>query len=105
VWGSGPTDVYAVGYSTGVLHWDGTRWSPTPPFDGRVNLHGVGGTGPDDVWIIGDSSKGGVLYHWDGQLWSSAPTGTALGLFSISGRGPRDVWAVGPEAAVIHLRP
>ena len=107
IWGSGPSDVWAVGYyggdsaSTGafgtVAHFDGTTWSPsTLPADAgpiptganTYGLHGVWGSGPNDVWIVGDS---GTLRHYDGSGWTDfgeSPDGnTAAPLVAVWGSG------------------
>ena len=75
MWGNGPKDVWAVGLgddtaSTGAaVHWDGTRWSPVTtlaPTDLATPFRSVWSSGPNDVWIGGDSA----LHHWDGVSWS-----------------------------------
>ena len=65
--GSGPDDVWAVGDTGIILHWDGTEWSDRPSGT-RENLRGVWAAAPDDAWSVGDS---GTVLHWDGASWSS----------------------------------
>ena len=64
IWGTGPTDVWAVGGGgASILHYDGTQWSEAdvnPP--GRLN--GVWGTSATDVWAFGqDAALGGRILH------------------------------------------
>jgi hypothetical protein len=105
VWASSAEDVYVVG--TGILHWDGSRWSTAMMDKGFAD---VWGSGPTDVYAVGS----GVLAHWDGAHWSTwdgsrwitvvdgAPPnagpagGPGSGSFeSVWGSGPDDVYAVG----------
>src|SRR2546430_2702678 len=72
VWGSGPDDVWAVGYSNGgsatIVHWNGSLWSMLPSPTMHL-LEGVWGSGSNDVWAVG-----GAIVHWDGSAWSTVPS-------------------------------
>ncbi|MBI5486666.1 MAG: hypothetical protein HY905_04995 [Deltaproteobacteria bacterium] len=92
-WGSGPSDIWAVGEVGTALHWDGTRWSLFATGT-RNSLEAVRGTGPADVWAVG---RGGTILHWDGTNWTDTPSGTTLDLLGVFALGPADVWAVGGE--------
>lgn len=103
VWGSGPSDVWAVG-DFGTIRHGGRgrpRWiavaSPT-----TKTLRGLWGSAPDDVWAVGDE---GTLLHYDGVAWAAStatfPSGTRPRLFGVWGSGPSDVWAVG-DGLVLH---
>jgi hypothetical protein len=104
VWGSGPSDVWAVGGSlashTGtILRWNGSAWS-TAPSGATPVLAGVWGSGPSDVWAVGDR---GAVVHWDGGAWSAVvPTGTIQSLGGVWGSGPNDVWTVGHGGTILH---
>ena len=43
-----------------------------------IPLHAVWGSGPTDVWTVGD--KGTVL-RWNGAIWAMVPSGTADALY------------------------
>jgi hypothetical protein len=64
VWGSGPSDVWAVGYDISINgtieHWDGSAWSTVPNPTSSV-LHAVWGSGPRDVWAVG---LNGTIVHY-----------------------------------------
>jgi hypothetical protein len=66
VWGSSPTDVLVCGEGTwansAMLHFDGTQWRQCDSVP-TVNAHGLWGTGPDDVFLVG----------FDGIFHSQAP--------------------------------
>jgi hypothetical protein len=108
VWGSGPTDVWAVGGDPegvgpvpALLHWDGDSWDPaTVPAEaeGKV-LYKVWGTGPGEVWAVGE---GGVILRFDGAEWTAEDSGTGSVLIGVS--GPSPVTAVGGGVAALALQ-
>jgi hypothetical protein len=72
VWGSGPNDVWVVGFGPAVvgaggettftgtiLHFDGATWT-TIVKNSAVQLNGIWGSGPHDVWAVAD---GGMILH------------------------------------------
>ena len=72
MWASGPDDVWAVGVDNDseagtMRRWNGTKWE-SQDISGSSSLWGVGGTGPTDVWMVGNNSKGeGYVIHADGK--------------------------------------
>jgi hypothetical protein len=110
VWGSGLSDVSAVGYSGTLLHWNGSAWSDLAGVT-TANLYGVWGTSNTNAWAVGVGDSSGdfnaTILQWNGSAWSSVDASAASGgLASIWGSGANDVYAVGdPEAddaAIIH---
>jgi hypothetical protein len=59
VWGSGPTDLYAVGLAGTLLHGDTNALQPAPSGT-QVPLFAVWGSGPSDVYAVGGS---GTILH------------------------------------------
>ncbi|HZF50090.1 MAG TPA: DUF4215 domain-containing protein, partial [Polyangiaceae bacterium] len=98
VWGSGPNDVFAVGDSGTILHYDGQSWRSVDAKTSE-NLGGVWGSGPNDVFAVGDS---GTIVHHDGQSWQSMDSKTLEPLTSVWGSGPNDVFAVGDFGTIQH---
>ena len=102
IWGSGPTDAWAVGVSAtlagAVFHWDGTRWAPS---DAGVKppLWDVGGNGAADVWAIGDR---GTVLRWNGSAWSASTPGATTSLNAVWASTPGDAWAVRSRADILH---
>jgi len=103
-------DIWAVGSWQGdlpfVQHWDGKAWSavqvPEMGGDERI-LTGIDGTGPDDIWVVGQRFDGGqehgVVMHYDGSTWSVVPPppGAAV-LHDVAMLGARPVvagWSIG----------
>ncbi len=109
VWGSSPSDVFAVGESleeieSGILHYDGQAWSQQV---GRADLvlRAVWGSAANDVYAVGawfDVGEGAIL-HYDGMRWERE-TGPSFGsndppplvfFSSVAGSSATDVFVVG----------
>ena len=54
VWGSGASDVWAVGYFGAIVHWNGSAWSGFSTGT-TYHLSDIWGSGPSDVWTVGQS--------------------------------------------------
>src|SRR5439155_21271708 len=90
VWASSPDDVYVVG--TGILHWDGSRWSTAMP---DFAFADVWGSGPNDVYAVGS----GVLAHWDGARWTNWD-GSRWSTSAVAGPAPAGPSSAGPGGPV-----
>ena len=58
MWGTGPTNLWAVGYpdvATGVSHWDGNSWTSID-VGSLKDRYGIWGSSASDVWIVGAGS-------------------------------------------------
>jgi hypothetical protein len=98
IWGSGTADVWAVGESGAVVHWDGKAWTQVH-VGTNVVLRGVWAAGPKDAWIVGDDS---VILRWNGAAWNpvaGVPTKDHYWR-GVWGTGPNDVWIVGGDQTV-----
>jgi hypothetical protein len=62
-------------------------------------LNAVWGSGPNDVWAVGD---GGTIVHYDRTVWRRVASGTEAHLLGVSGTSERDVWFVGEDGTAIH---
>jgi len=110
VWGSSSTDVWAVGgdpltEDVGVIvHFDGSSWSDVvvPELDRPSRaLFKVWGTGPSNIYAVGDS---GVILHYDGAVWTQEASGTTKDLISLWGTGPNEIVAVGGRSNATIVR-
>ena len=110
IWGASSSDIYAVGDS--VLHYDGARWSVSAEM-GEAGLKSVWGDSKVDVFAVGAPN---LIYHFDGEKWTSAEGGKQEGFFrSAPGVWRRDapemlagfsaVWGASPSSifATGHL--
>jgi len=113
IWGSGPNDVYAVGYGDNervslplVYHKDGSGWTASsPPLPSGVtsgNITGVWGWPGGNVYAVGVGNGNTVplLYTNSGGVWSTKrltyPGGvSSIYLHAIWGSSAEDVYAVG----------
>lgn len=122
MWGSGPDDVWAVGWrppqegsscegcedSTGVAwHWDGQKWTRVYEQRGHY-LKRITGTSRSNVWVV-DFRNGGTTVawalRWDGSTFQS--TGQfhdTSSLEHLAGTGPDDMWMAAGYASGTHTR-
>ena len=103
IWGSSPTDVYAVGGipfpdrgEPTIIHYDGSTWELVDvPELMRANVFAfckVWGSGPNDVWVVGQR---GAVVHWDGTEWTEVLIGASVDMISLWGTGPDRIAVVG----------
>jgi len=105
IWGTSPTDLYAVGSVAGrngfIWHWDGTRMSEVTLPDGLPKTGGdipglfkVWGDGAGHVWVVG--GQGVAMRSTNGGAFELVPTTTTATLFTVAG-----IPADGGDGAVI----
>lgn len=97
VWGTSSRDVWAVGGALGnggpplVVRWDGAALARVPT-TGTETYWWVHGTGPDDVWLVGERGR---ISHWNGTALEERPSPTTATLFGVLALAKNDAWAVG----------
>jgi hypothetical protein len=91
-WGPSSTDMFFVGDTGTIFHYDGTNWTKFPKPTTK-NLRSVWGTSHNDVWACGYNSSNGetVLLHYDGASWSEDPISATKGIYATGGFN--GVWA------------
>jgi hypothetical protein len=109
VWGSSPTDVFAVGEDPNdpapggasvILHYDGVSWSQQLRLP-SVGLRSVWGTSATDVYAVGFDflASTAKILHFDGTSWQDVPglgsVSEELALQGVWGSSATDVFAVG----------
>ena len=99
VWGTSPTDVFAVGENGTILHYDGASWGSMSSGVSGV-LFGVWGSSSTDVFAVGET---GVICHYDGDSWSSMSSGVNKQLQGVWGTDNDSVFAVGYSGTILHL--
>jgi cysteine-rich repeat protein len=101
VWGSGGRDVFAVGDSGTIVHWDGTAWTTMASGTAAASLRVAWGTGPNDVYVGGQPN---TVLHYDGVSWSSTAAPPAIGytVTGLWGFGPNDLYTVSDAAIMGH---
>jgi photosystem II stability/assembly factor-like uncharacterized protein len=104
VWGSSPSDIYAVGDNGTILHsiGNGTWTTQTSPV--ATPLEGITGVSANEIYVVGDS---GVLLHkysatsttWVQETNLPASVGTN-DLYAVWADASA-VWAVGANGTII----
>jgi hypothetical protein len=100
IWGSSPSDIWAVGSEGCVVHFDGKTWRQQPSITAR-NLTAVAGTASNDVWAVGAE---GVTLHFDGHNWSETESSEGRVLLGAWSNASGEVWVSGVEGSVGLLR-
>jgi hypothetical protein len=89
VWGSAEDDVYVVGQSGVVLHYDGVSWKEL--FVGAsADLISVWGTGRDNVIAVGGRAEA-VVSRFDGTNWQTQTYPELPGINGVWLRSPTHV--------------
>ncbi len=97
LWGSGPTDVFAVARHDAVLHFDGRLWVDLP-IDNREPMHAIWGSGADDGIVVG---SGGTVLRWRGDRWTADESETSRDLRAVWGSS-EGVFAAGQKGVIIR---
>jgi hypothetical protein len=99
LWGFSSTDIFAVGSSGAIFHYDGTAWSPMSSPTTEI-LSSVWGSSPDNLFAVGSYGK---ILHYNGAAWTSMTSGTTNYLYGVWGSAPDTVYAVGKNATVLRF--
>jgi hypothetical protein len=103
-------NVWAIGAVTlpegrsGVIKWDGNKWSPMESFAGTKT--GIYGFSETNIWVVTGGTFGKIA-NWNGSSWKEysfypPPQDTVWGLNAIWGSSPEDIWAVGQRGTLVH---
>ena len=99
IWGTSPSEVWAVGRNGVAMHFDGKSWTAPNKFPTDKSLRGVWGNAANNYWAVGE---GGTILHYDGTSWQPQTSGTLNKLYSVWGSSSTDIWAVGELGTVLH---
>jgi hypothetical protein len=101
VWvASNDREVYA---NNSLSHWNGESWQNYDVArDAWGRVLAIGGSGPDDVWFVGEDSQHARAFHWDGTEFTAMYL-EAGELRGVWGSAPDDVWAVGVQGYALHF--
>jgi hypothetical protein len=122
LWGSSATDVWmlvgstpgGIGLQSGKCWrsagWDGGTPQMIAALDhyktstAGTNFVGMWGSGPRDIWIVGESGR--ILHtdgYWGGMAeWTLTNSNTRSHLNAVWGTASDNVWAVGEDGTIRH---
>lgn len=98
IWGSSPTDVYAVGDGGLILRYAAGVWKAMES-GVTANLFGVWGTSSSDVFAVGSE---GTILHFDGSSWSPMMSPVTSELHGVWGSSADNVFAVGSQSTILR---
>jgi hypothetical protein len=96
IWGSSAKDVYAVG--VGILHYNGTTWSPINIVTSE-DLLAVSGSSARNVWAVGHN---GAVFHYNGAHWRKINCGSSEQLNDVWVFSEHDVYVIGSGGLLLH---
>jgi len=99
IWGTGPTDVWAVGGKY-VGHYDGVEW--TFEYQGYYySLHDVWGSAPGNYVAANSHYSGWDFLHFAGGVWTgkSAP---GYNYYSVGACSADEIWGSGSNGLVVY---
>ena len=98
VWSVDKNDVFAVGESGTILHYDGNSW--TAMRSGTTeSLSAIWGSSSKDVFAVGHNT----ILHYNGRGWANISSNASTGDFTgIWGSGSNDVFVVGQNGKILH---
>ncbi len=97
VWGTSPTDVFAVGGGGDIWHYDGSEWDIM--ISSKNELNAVWGTPAIGIFAVGGC---GAVLRYNGSRWVETDTGYCRNLNDIWGAFSDDVFAVGDGGTILH---
>ncbi len=97
IWGSGPSDVIAVGQNGNIQRFNGSTWSKMTNSDTRTLLSAFG-TATNNVYAVGAS---GAFLRYT-TSWSAIPTGTTQNLWDVWPASATDVFVVGEGGTILR---
>lgn len=97
--------------SSGGLEFTGGicsgAWCYENPFPHALDINGIWGSGPNDVWVVSNSN---VALHFDGGAWQAftpampvSPSNPRASLNGVFGFSADDVWVVAEGDGPFHL--
>jgi hypothetical protein len=106
--GTGDDDMWFVGRSGAIHHWDGTHVELRHRGAALTTYYAVWASAKDDVWVAGRGTYPGSapqeLLHWNGANWSSffSLTGGDKEIIALWGSSKNDVWAALRPGFIAH---
>lgn len=114
MWGSSPTDVWAVGFNLAgqgeMFHYDGIFWKrATPDLGFNYELAAIFGFSKNEIYAVGSKLIVDTVLHsenlvlmYNGLSWQRENMPAGSGLLYIHGQSTNDIWACGYYGTLYH---
>lgn len=99
-WGATASDVWFVGTSAAIYHYNGSTLAQIPSFGSPTvtdTLNDIWGFSASNIWAVGANGR---IVHYNGSAWSAVSSPTSIELKSIWGSSASDIWAVGASGGM-----
>jgi hypothetical protein len=102
VWGTSPTDMYAVGWAGEILRQDSTSWYVSTWGEGdAAYLKSISGSAPDNVISVGRTNdRHALICRFDGSSWHKLQLNNVTELYGVWVASPTYAVAVGASGAI-----
>lgn len=89
---------YVAGNNVGglIMHYTGSSWQRD--VQGGIGFRGVAGTGPTELWAVGEA---GAIWQSDGTTWSPRGSGITSNMNGVFATDAQHAWAVGNSGALM----
>lgn len=102
VYAASPNDVWLITNNGRIQRWTATDGLTTPSvISGTFNA--VAGSGPSDVWFVGDGRSANTIVRWNGASFEVVDTGQPPNnAVAVAARAPDDVWIAFDTGVLAH---
>jgi len=98
------TDVWAVGDTGAILHYDDSGdWIIAERVGDTSNYAGISAQDADNIWTAFAGSGGGI-YYYDGDVWAKVLGVNLSSAYAVDASVPYEVWATGDSDEVWHYQ-
>ena len=103
IWGTSPSDAFAVGYAGIIWHYGGTSWNLMTNYfvNPRETLYGIWGESSLNVLTVGES---GTILHYGGGAWNLMTSGTNETLWDVWVSSQGDAFVVGQSGTILYYK-
>jgi hypothetical protein len=101
VWGTGPSDVHAVGSRGIAYHYDGTAWAEVAT-GATEDIISLWGRAPNEVIAVGGRIQG-TVGRWDGEAWEFRHVERSPGLNGAWMGADGVAWIVGANGRIARV--
>jgi len=98
IWGTASNNIYAVGSSGVILHFDGTSWSRVTDIVLSENLSAVHGSSASNIVAVGEN---GVMVQYNGTSWTKRTVTASANLNAVWVVSPSQMFIAGENGVIL----